>query len=132
MSKQQVSNGGFSLLEVVVALTVVVASIGVIYAALSSSINRKSDDAEYRRAMDVAIVLMEEIGVSRPLEVGAWSESVEDSDLHWSIAIKQEQGEESQNTGVLYEVSVEVGSDVSSEPMVSLKTFKIDIERPPT
>lgn len=120
------------MLEVVVALTVLALTLGTIYAMLSSSMKRNLREAEHQKALNVAIVIMEEIGVSKPLENGEWSNETENG-LQWSITIKQEQAEESNVLkGKLFTILVEVSSSGFIKPLVSMQTFRIATDGTPS
>jgi general secretion pathway protein I len=82
------SQGGFSLLEVVVAFAILALSLGLLIQIYSRALTTTALSDTYSRAATLAEARLNDVGVDIPLEEGAYSGDPEDH-LDWQVFIEQ-------------------------------------------
>ena len=83
------SQHGFSLLEVLVAFTVLAISLGVMMQALSSNSRGLVLASQHSRAATLAASKIAEVGVTYPLEVSALEGDMEGGAYRWRLTIEE-------------------------------------------
>jgi general secretion pathway protein I len=78
--------GGFSLLEVVVAFAILALSLGVLLQIFSSAMNATSLSGTYSRAAALAEARLDLVGVEIPLEPGGDAGATDDG-FRWQLVI---------------------------------------------
>jgi general secretion pathway protein I len=79
--------GGFSLLEVLVAFAILALSLGVLLQIFSRAMNSAALSAAYSRAASLAEAKMNAVGADIPLAEGVLSGDPEDG-MDWSVNIE--------------------------------------------
>lgn len=79
---------GFSLLEVLVAFTILALSLGVLMQVFSQALNAATLSGSYGRATALAEAGMDLVGIDIPLEPGQRSGETEDG-LHWRVQVTE-------------------------------------------
>lgn len=79
---------GFSLLEVLVAFTILALSLGVLMQVFSQALNAASLSGTYGRATALAEAGMDLVGIDIPLESGLRSGETEDG-LQWRVQVTE-------------------------------------------
>lgn len=123
------SNKGFSLLEILVAFSLMGIALGIMLNIFSSGVNSAALSEEYIVATQLAESLMATTGVEKPLLVGD-EEGVEADKYRWRISVEPHPDlsqELAQVELLLVEVEVEWGdeSDVRSVVLDTVKTGQI-------
>lgn len=83
----RVQEQGFTLLEVVVALTILAISLGVLFPIFSSHLGYAKEIGEESKAVLLAQSLIEQAGISQPLRQGLSSGAFDD-DYRWSLDVQ--------------------------------------------
>ncbi|MEW8324350.1 MAG: type II secretion system protein [Candidatus Thiodiazotropha taylori] len=99
---------GFSLLEVLVAFTLLAVTLGVMMQTLSSNSRGLAIAAQHSHAATLAESLIAQAGVTIPLQVSS-TEGVSESGYEWQLKIE----ENSLESGVYQETSFLVTAEVS-------------------
>ncbi len=81
-------NQGFSLLEILVAFSILAISIGILLKIFSSGVNTAVISEEYIVATQIAESLMATTGVESPLEFGVTS-GTEAEKYHWKVSVDE-------------------------------------------
>ena len=81
------NNKGFSLLEILVAFSILAVSLGILLKIFSSGVNTAMVAEEYTIATQIAESLMAQTGVIEPVTVGNTS-GTENEKYHWQINIE--------------------------------------------
>lgn len=119
-------NKGFSLLEILVAFSILAISLGIVLKIFSSGVNTAIVAEEYTMATQIAESLMAKTGIETVLEEGSTS-GVEADKYRWQVVMTQipelieDQGQS--NDFVAVRVTVEWGEEKSSR-VVELKSVK--------
>lgn len=79
--------GGFSLLEVLVAFAILALTLGILIQVFSRALTTTVLSANYSRAATLAEARLNAVGVDFPLEVGEHTGEPED-DLDWRLVIE--------------------------------------------
>lgn len=79
---------GFSLLEVLVAFTILALSLGVLMQVFSQALNAATLSGTYGRATALAEAGMDLVGIDIPLEPGLQSGETEDG-LQWRVQVTE-------------------------------------------
>lgn len=79
--------GGFSLLEVVVAFAILAVSLGVLVQIFSLALNTTVLSGTYSRAVALAEARLNAVGIEIPLQPGSFSGEAEDG-LAWRLVIE--------------------------------------------
>ncbi|MEJ2404265.1 MAG: type II secretion system protein [Candidatus Thiodiazotropha sp.] len=102
---------GFSLLEVLVAFTLLAITFGVVMQALSSNSRGLVLAGKHSRAALIAESKLAEVGTLYPLEAGTQEGDLEDG-YHWRLSMVEYPGE----TGYLKDAAFQVSAEVSWGP----------------
>lgn len=117
---------GFSLLEILVAFSILALSLGVLMQIFGKGMQMASASGSYTEAMLVAESLLAAVGVSEPLEEGEQSGDLDDR-YRWSVQVMPHEFADAEidleNLAFrVYHVRVDVGWDNRS---VRLQTLRI-------
>ena len=82
------AESGFSLLEVLVAFTILALSLGVLMQVFSQALNAATLSGTYGRATALAEAGMDLVGIDIPLEPGQRSGETEDG-LRWLVQVTE-------------------------------------------
>ncbi|AGA88925.1 prepilin-type N-terminal cleavage/methylation domain-containing protein [Thioflavicoccus mobilis 8321] len=111
VQERSTRQSGFSLLEVLVAFSILALSLGVLMQIFSKAMTTTATGADYDRAAAVAETRLRTVGYELPLEPGVY-EGEADRGLAWTIRIDPTQLDASDVDfdvpGVLYLVDVDV------------------------
>ena len=128
------SQKGFSLLEVLVAFTVLALSLGVLFQLFSTAVRGVLQSEHYSKALIIAEARLALLGREEPLEQGEKT-GVEGSIYRWRTEVTPYVEEEQEDTTARlqqikpYQVSVHVGWDESEARYpVTLTTLRIGFE----
>ena len=77
---------GFSLLEILVAFTILAVSLSILLKIFSSGVQTAVVAEKYTIATQIAESLIGQVGTDKPLEEGMIS-GVEDEEYHWQIHV---------------------------------------------
>ncbi len=80
------AQGGFSLLEVVVAFAILALSLGLLIQIFSSALRTTVLSGDYSRAATLAQARLNAVGIDMPLEPGSYSGDAQDN-LSWQVSI---------------------------------------------
>jgi general secretion pathway protein I len=108
LSINYMKQNGFSLLEVLVAFTLLAVTMGVMMTTLSSNSRGLVIASQHSEAATLAESLIAEVGVSTPLEVSSLAGEF-DEKYHWRLKIEENPMEQ----GYLKESSFLVTAEVS-------------------
>jgi general secretion pathway protein I len=78
--------GGFSLLEVVVAFSILALSLGILIQIFSRALSTTALSRDYSRAATLAEARLNDVGIDIPLETGSYSGEPEDG-FSWQLTI---------------------------------------------
>jgi general secretion pathway protein I len=124
------SNRGFSLLEILVAFSILAISLGILLKIFSSGVNTAIIAEEYTLATQVAESLMAKSGVVAPLVAGQ-SSGIVGEKFHWTVRIENisNPADNTENQSVVSLMDVQVivrwGDDlVENGRFVELNTIK--------
>ena len=124
-------SGGFTLLEVLVAFTVLAISLGVLFQIFSTGMRASRSAEEYTRATLLAESKLAAIGITDALEEGETTGDFEDG-FAWRVAIRPYRLDGPEAEGLpppieAYEVVVTVSwGQGSGERSVSLTTLRLE------
>lgn len=82
INKQQ----GFSLLEILIAFSILALSLGILLKIFSAGVNTAVVAEDYTAAVQIAEGLMAKTGVEKPLQAGH-EEGVENEKYHWLVVV---------------------------------------------
>ncbi|MGZ8143689.1 MAG: prepilin-type N-terminal cleavage/methylation domain-containing protein [Methylosarcina sp.] len=80
------SQSGFSLLEILVAFSILAIALGVLLNIFSSGVETAAVAEEYTSAVQIAETLMARTGVESPLQQGQ-NDGIENDKYRWSVTI---------------------------------------------
>jgi general secretion pathway protein I len=124
---------GFSLLEILVAFSILALSLGILLKIFSAGVNTAGVAEEYNSAVQIAESLMAETGVETPLQTGE-ATGLEHDKYHWRVSVSPFQfvAEDVNVTSIaamLFKVRVTVtwadGNARSDGRQVELTTLKL-------
>ncbi|MCX7093866.1 MAG: type II secretion system protein [Methylobacter sp.] len=106
---------GFSLLEILIAFSILALSLGILLKIFSAGVNTAAVAEEYTAAVQIAESVMAGAGLQAPLQVGETG-GVENEKYHWRLAIspfqfRAENIDTSTLPVVLFKVKVNVNWD---------------------
>jgi general secretion pathway protein I len=78
---------GFSLLEILIAFSILAVSLSILLAIFSSGVNNAGIAEEYNSAVEIAESLMAGTGVDKPLMAGE-TVGVEREKYHWKVVVQ--------------------------------------------
>ena len=127
MNKQE----GFSLLEILIAFSILALSLGILLKIFSAGVNTAMVAEDYTAAVQIAESLMAKTGVETPLQAGQDS-GLENEKYHWLVDVRPftfnpENVDNSAINAVLFKVKVIVswGDDNADDRQVELTTLKL-------
>jgi general secretion pathway protein I len=127
LNKQQ----GFSLLEILIAFSILALSLGILLKIFSAGVNTAVVAEDYTAAVQIAESLMAKTGVETPLQAGQDS-GLENEKYNWLVtvspfAFNAENVDTSAIKAVLFKVKVIVswGNDNANDRQVKLTSLKL-------
>ena len=127
VNKQQ----GFSLLEVLIAFSILALSLGILLKIFSAGVNTALVAEDYTAAVQIAESVMAKTGVETPLQPGQ-SSGLENEKYHWLVEVSPfefnpENVDPTAITAMLFKVKVVVnwGDDNADDRQVELTTLKL-------
>lgn len=128
MTKQQ----GFSLLEILIAFSIMALSLGMLLKIFSAGVNTAAVAEEYTAAVQIAESLMARTGVETPLQQSETS-GVENERYHWLVSVSPftptiENFDPASSTTALFKIKVRVTWDDdkrASGRQVELATLRL-------
>jgi general secretion pathway protein I len=127
VNKQQ----GFSLLEILIAFSILALSLGILLKIFSAGVNTAVVAEDYTAAVQIAESLMAKTGVETPLQANQAS-GMENEKYHWLVEISPfefnpENVDLTALTAVLFKVRVTVswGDDNVNDRQIELTTLKL-------
>lgn len=117
---------GFSLLEILVAFSIMSISLGILLQIFSSGVNTAMVAEEYTVATQIAESLMAKNGIEEPLTIGEMS-GIEAEKYHWRVSVKDYGNPVFENDAglMMVQVLVKWGNEQSNNRAVELNTVKI-------
>jgi general secretion pathway protein I len=126
---------GFSLLEILIAFSILALSLGILLKIFSAGVNTAVVAEDYTAAVQIAENLIAKTGVETPLQTGQEA-GVENEKYHWLVVVSPfefnpENTDVSTIKAVLFKVKVAVswGDDNAADRQVELSTLKL-IKKP--
>ena len=129
INKQQ----GFSLLEILIAFSILALSLGILLKIFSAGVNTAVVAEDYTAAVQIAEGLMAKTGVETPLHAGQET-GVENEKYHWKVVVSPfefnpENNDATAIRAILFKVKVTVswgGNNTdTNEKQVELSTLKL-------
>jgi general secretion pathway protein I len=127
VNKQQ----GFSLLEILIAFSILALSLGILLKIFSTGVNTAVVAEDYTAAVQIAESLMAKTGVETPLQANQAS-GMENEKYHWLVEVSPfefnpENVDPTALTAVLFKVKVTVswGDDNVNDRQIELTTLKL-------
>ena len=127
MNKQN----GFSLLEILIAFSILALSLGILLKIFSAGVNTAVVAEDYTAAVQIAESLMAKTGVETPLQANQAS-GLENEKYHWLVEVSPfefnpENVDPTALTAVLFKVKVTVtwGDDNVNDRQIELTTLKL-------
>ena len=127
VNKQQ----GFSLLEILIAFSILALSLGILLKIFSAGVNTAVVAEDYTAAVQIAESLMAKTGVETPLQANQAS-GMENEKYHWLVEVSPfefnpENVDPTALTAVLFKVKVTVswGDDNANDRQIELTTLKL-------
>jgi general secretion pathway protein I len=129
INKQQ----GFSLLEILIAFSILALSLGILLKIFSAGVNSAVIAEDYTAAVQIAESLMATTGMEKPLLAGQESGSENDK-FHWKVVVSPysfnpENNDDTGVTVMLFKVKASVSwgdhNTRLSERQVELSTLKL-------
>jgi general secretion pathway protein I len=122
---------GFSLLEILIAFSILALSLGILLKIFSAGVNTAIVAEDYTAAVQIAQSLMAKTGVETPLQAGQAS-GLENEKYHWQVVVSPfvfnpENIDTTTITAVLFKVKVIVswGDDNANDRQIELTTLKL-------
>ena len=126
---------GFSLLEILIAFSILALSLGILLKIFSAGVNTAGVAEDYTAAVQIAESLMAKTGVETPLQAGQGA-GLENEKYHWRVEVSPfvfnpDNIDISALTASLFKVKVSVtwGDGNASDRQVELITLKL-IDKP--
>ncbi len=120
-------NKGFSLLEILVAFSILAISLGILLKIFSSGVNTAAVSEEYTIATQIAESLMAKTGIEEPLTENETT-GLEAEKYHWRIRVEKIPNFDIEDTSkvefLAVQVIVEWGEDGINNRTVELNTIK--------
>ena len=117
---------GFSLLEILVAFSILAVSLGILLKIFSSGVKTAMIAEEYTVATQIAESLMAKTGIEEPLVVGEYSGTEVDK-YHWRVTVENSPNpaDDEEDAGLLaVRVIVQWGDNDRNRRAVELNTVK--------
>ena len=134
---------GFSLLEILIAFSILALSLGILLKIFSAGVNTAVVAEDYTAAVQIAQSLMAKTGLETPLQAGQES-GLENEKYHWLVEVSPfafnpenagktairadtEKGDTEAITATLFKVRVTVswGDDNVNDRQIELTTLKL-------
>jgi general secretion pathway protein I len=122
---------GFSLLEILIAFSILAISLGILLKIFSSGVNTAVVAEDYTAAVQIAEGLMAKTGVETPLQPGEDS-GLENNKYHWLVEVSPfvfnpENVDVTTMKAELFKIKVIVswGDDGDNDRQVKLTTLKL-------
>jgi general secretion pathway protein I len=134
---------GFSLLEILIAFSILALSLGILLKIFSAGVNTAVVAEDYTAAVQIAQSLMAKTGLETPLQAGQES-GLENEKYYWLVEVSPfafnpektdntatradtEKGDTGATTAVLFKVRVTVtwGDDNVNDRQIELTTLKL-------
>ncbi|MGZ8136445.1 MAG: type IV pilus modification PilV family protein [Methylococcaceae bacterium] len=122
---------GFSLLEILIAFSILALSLGILLKIFSSGVNTAVVAEEYTVAVQIAESLMAKTGIETPLQAEEIS-GLENEKYHWQISISPfefnpDNVDVNAITVALFKVNVTVtwGFEEGNERRINLTTLRL-------
>jgi general secretion pathway protein I len=122
---------GFSLLEILIAFSILALSLGILLKIFSAGVNTAVVAEDYTAAVQIAESLMAKTGVETPLQAGQDS-GLKNEKYHWLVEVSPfvfnpENVDNTAITAALFKVKVIVswGDDNANSRQVKLTTLKL-------
>ena len=122
---------GFSLLEILIAFSILALSLGILLKIFSAGVNTAGVAEDYTAAVQIAESLMAKTGVETPLQAGQGA-GLENEKYHWRVEVSPfvfnpDNIDISALTASLFKVKVSVtwGDGNASDRQVELITLKL-------
>lgn len=123
--------GGFSLLEILVAFSILAVSLSILLNIFASGVTTAGVAEDYTNAVQIGESLMARTGVEKPLQVGEVS-GVENKKYRWQVivqplAFNPDNMDTTTLTTTLYKVTVMVswGDEEPNARQIKLVTLKL-------
>lgn len=97
MIGQRTSHGGFTLLEVIVAIVIAALCLSALAQVFATGMRSASLSGDYTRAMTTAQGLLATAGIEKTLNDGSESGTSADGRLAWTLTVAPEPTEDSEN-----------------------------------
>ena len=121
------NNKGFSLLEILVAFTIMAISLGIVLKIFSSGVNTAVISEDYMIATQIAESVMARTGVEEALEIGDAS-GIEGDKYQWQVKITSDETfeitEGSEIELLAVQVTVKWDENLANARSVELNTLK--------
>ena len=131
MKKNKLSQSGFSLLEILIAFSILALSLGILLRIFSGGVNTAAVAEEYTNAVQIAETLMAKTGAEIPLR-GHESSGIIDEKYNWLLRISpynlQGMNADVKTWGAeLYKINVTVdwGEDGGDNRKIQLASLKL-------
>jgi len=122
---------GFSLLEILIAFSILALSLGILLKIFSAGVNTAIVAEDYTAAVQIAESLIAKTGVEAPLQ-GGQASGLENEKYHWLIEVSPfvfnpEKIDTTAITALLFKVKVIVswGDNNANDQQVELSTLKL-------
>ncbi len=117
---------GFSLLEILVAFTIMAVSLTIVLKIFSAGVNTAIVSEDYMVATQIAESLMAKTGIEEPL-IASEISGTEDDKYQWTVKIENSSQfvEDESNTELMdVQVLVQWGNEQGNGRMIELNTIK--------
>ncbi len=117
---------GFSLLEILVAFTIMAVSLTIVLKIFSAGVNTAIVSEDYMVATQIAESLMAKTGIEEPL-IASETSGTEDDKYQWTVKIENSSQfvEDESNTELMdVQVLVQWGNEQGNGRMIELNTIK--------
>ncbi len=115
---------GFTLIEILVAMTILAVAIGVLSNLFQTSIRQASTATDIRRATQLAESQLTRFGKDLPLQQGQFSGPSQHG-LYWEADISLHKPVDEENSIALYRVEINVLSEHGMPIPIRLTTFRL-------
>jgi general secretion pathway protein I len=121
--REPASNGGFTLLEVLVALVIFALAFGVLAQIMQTGLRQSAVAQSLASATLLARSELARVGIEAPLQVGRAEGETADG-MRWQTEIEVVEGPDEDQSLALYQVQVTVVWGASAAERMSLTTLR--------